>query len=327
MWNYAKPFAPLLRSFVPLLAVVALAGCQAGRSGGSVAFEREPWQFGGHPGTRLLTEHYDIRTTVTDENVLETIPHVVEAAHDYYTDLLPPARTVDERLPLYLFERRTEWTRFTDMTFPPEVATRLKRVRNGGYSYKGIAALQYTTNARTFPLLTHEGLHQYVHYYLGTRPPAWLSEGLAVCAEGMKWTGSTRIAFDPWHIPERRNVLATRLGQNRLIPLPRLLRMHPGDTFSGRPGAADGYYAQVWMLVLFLQHGADGRYAPDYLRLREALHTPNPERFARAAFIRSPSGSEYDYGEYLFRNFISSDLATVEKEFQAFLRQELLNAR
>ena len=49
---------------------------------------------------------------------------------------------------------------------------------------RGITVAEYVSHAVTFPLLTHEGFHQFLYHCAYPRVPAWLNEGLAVMCEG-----------------------------------------------------------------------------------------------------------------------------------------------
>jgi len=83
------------------------------------------------------------------------------------------------------------------------------------------------------------------------------------------------------------------------------------------------YYAQVWALVLFLEHGADGRYQERFHHLLKSLAEVDPEQAARAAHIASER-ELFNAGEALFRNYISEDLETVEQEYLAFMHERFL---
>lgn len=301
--------------------MLTLVGCAA-EAPREISVQRESWRFGGRPGHKIVTPHYEIYTTVDDERLIETFPTLVEGAFDFYTELVPPTREPNTLLKTYFFQTRRQWLVFTHSQFPPARAKMLSRVRYGGYSEGSLAAIEYVSHAITFPLFTHEGFHQYVHAYVSERIPAWLNEGLSVCCEGQRWSG-TRVTFDPWDNPLRRNTLADRLLRKNLIPLRELLRTHAGEVVQGPPSKTGTYYSQVWMLVMFLK---EGPYAEQFGRLMEKLGDPQLERYARAAFIASDSG-QYNFGEYLFRSFITDDLATFEREYVAFMRMRVLGER
>lgn len=284
-------------------------------------FEREAWQFGPNAGVKLTTEHYEIHTTVEDPRLIEAIPQALESAWQYYQMLVPVEQPLEERMRVFLFVEREEFEAFTKR-FAPDRARLLLRVRGGGYTERGVAVMQYVSHSVTFPLLTHEGFHQYLYHCVNRRVPAWLNEGLAVVCEGQRWSDRGLQSFDPWYNPARRRVLSEALLREELIPLPRLLDINAGHVIGGSRRLIGKYYAQVWMFTLFLMEGAEGKYADGFLKLREALGSQDLEPFARAAFVRS--GDEtYSFGRALFAAFISDEIDTVEREYRAFLETAL----
>lgn len=306
--------------------LLVLAGCQAGGPARQpVVCTVEPWTFGGAEGYRLTTEHYDIYTTLTDEVLRGALPDFVEGAYANYTQLVMPTRVPAERMRVYLFASRGQWAAFT-RRFTGHRAKVFLRVQNGGYSEGGVSVIQYVSHSITFPLFAHEGWHQYLYHCADTRVPAWLNEGLAVCCEGQRWNEHGVTEWDPWFNPMRANALRRALLAGRLHALRTLLETHAGKVLQGSSEQVATYYAQVWALILFLQEGQDGKYAAKFARLLKQVGAADLEQHARAAYIWSERDT-YNFGEALFRNFISDDLATVEQEYQAFMRARFLERR
>lgn len=308
------------------MAAALLAGCAAQQpERPAVEFTTEPWSYAGRPACRLMSDHYEIHTTLADPVLREALPDFVEAAYAYFTELLPPARSPTERMEVYLFASRGQWEAFTKRFTGPRASVFLK-IRNGGYSEQGVSVIEYVAHEVTFPLFAHEGFHQYVHHCVNGRMPAWLNEGLAVCCEGQRW-GAVRLRrFDPWNNPRRFNDLAEALAGSRLHPLRKLLATNAGEIIEGSSRSVATYYAQVWGLVLFLREGAGGKYAPGLQRLLAALQETDVEQYARAAHIWSDE-AKFNPGEELFRSFISQDLDAFEREYLGFLREKFLGAR
>jgi len=288
-----------------------------------VSYEREPWTFARSSASKLTTRHYEIYTTMRDEVLVGALPGFVEAAYEHYTQLLPPSRPPAEKMKVFLFASRGEWEAFTRRFAGPRAAVLLK-VRNGGYSEGGVSVIEYVRHEITFPLFAHEGFHQYVHHCVNGRLPAWLNEGLAVYCEGQRWGQDGLRCFDPWYNPLRRNDLATAVLAGRLHRLSRLLQTNAGEMIEGSSQSVATYYAQLWALVLFLQHGAKGKYATDFQRLLRSLADGDVERHARAVHIWSARPT-FSFGEDLFRAYISEDLESVEREYVAFIREKFLN--
>lgn len=316
----SKCGAPLALITCGLLA----AGCSSTPKRAPVTYAQEDWDFGPLSGTKLITPHYIIHTTVDDPNLVKTFPELVERAYDYYQSLVPAARAPQQKMPVYLLETRDEWAQFTQRFTGPRAAVFLQ-IRNGGYSENGVSVIQYVTNPVTFPLLAHEGFHQYLHHCVSPRVAAWINEGLAVVCEGQRWTTSGLREFDPWYNPVRRNQLSEALLKDRLFTLEQLLSLHAGNVIHETSTRIGTYYAQVWTLMLFLQEGADGAYADGFAALRRSLGDADLDRTLQAEAVFSDQ-RRLSRGEALFRRFISDDLAQVQAQYFDFLRQRLLNA-
>lgn len=311
-----------------LLAAALCAGCAASTRAARpapVEFEKHAWTYDGRDGHRLLTRHYEIYTTIRDEKLVENLPGIIEAAYDEYRKLAPPAREPAERMPVYLFATRAEWAAFT-REFTGWRAPVFLRVRNGGYSERGVSVIEYVAHQTTFPLMAHEGFHQYLHHCVNPNVPAWLNEGLAVAFEGQHWKSAGYFTFDYWHNPARFNQLADALIRKKLIPLRTLLATNAGRVVNEPPRTVSTYYAQVWTLVLFLREGENGKYAPAFSRLLAQLGAADLEQQVHSAAVWS-DGAQDSSGEALFRAFISDDLDAVEQELHAFLRQRILNEK
>lgn len=302
-----------------------LTGC-AERNGAPAAVvdvptDQRDWTFADHRGKVITTPNYEIFTTVKEETLLATLPQVVETAYAYYRYLVPTAHEPTERMKIYLFAQRAEWAEFTRRFAGPRSETLLK-IRNGGYMENGVAAIEYVAHQTTFPILTHECFHQFLHHCANPRVPAWLNEGLAVVCEGQRWGRVGLREFDPWHNPQRRNALAEALQKNEIFPLQRLVRMNAGHVVGGSNQKIATYYSQVWALNLFLHNGAGGRYREGYQKLLGELSSPQLESIGEAAYVGQEG--RFSLGEALFRRFISDDFDTVEREFVAFMREKTL---
>jgi len=235
--------------------------------------EQTPWRYAGRPGKKLVTQHYEIYTTVSSENLIRALPQVVETAYLHYRWLVPTPREPAEKMKVYLFAQRGEFEHFTQQ-LAPQKAKLLMQVRNGGYSEQGVSVIEFVASEITFPLMTHEGFHQYLHHCVRPNVPAWLNEGLAVYCEGFRVTSTGVGRLDPGMNPARRNALAEALLRNQLIPLDELLRINAGHVVGGTNRKIATYYAQAWMLMLFLEQGEwnekeqRGKYTASFERVR-----------------------------------------------------------
>jgi len=290
-----------------------------------VPYEIQPWQYGREPGHVVKTEHYLIYTTLDDFLLLESLPQAMEMLYRHYRELVPPAREPQEPMPIYFFAQREQFERFTRQLAGPR-ARKLLQIRQGGYSERGVSVIEYVSHGATFPLVGHEGFHQYVYHCLPGRIPAWLNEGLAVLCEGQRWGKAGLSEFDPWHNPRRRNSLADAVVREETFPLAELLATNAGEVVGGPARRLATYYAQLWALMLFLQEGQDGKYAAGLHQLCDALGSGQLELIAEAAQVRAGERPS-SFGEALFAQFISDDLETVEREYLDFVHARILGGR
>lgn len=330
-----SPKFACLRLGLGLLALT-LAGCADSKPDPRVApadlpVQESAWRFVGRPGKTLESEHYKIHTTVTNPELLRALPQVAETAYRHYRALIPTPRQPAEKMEVYLFAQRGEFEHFTQQ-LAPQKAKLLSQVRNGGFSEQGVSVIEYVSNEITFPLMTHEGFHQYLHHCVRPNIPAWLNEGLAVYCEGFRVTSAGVGTLDPELNPGRRNALAEALLRNQLIPLDELLRINAGHVISGPNRKIATYYAQAWMLMLFLEkyewgdNEKRGKYTAGFERLRAALASDDVEKFAQAEHATSNRAS-YSFGQALFASYISPDFESIDREYVRFMRQRVLNEK
>lgn len=318
------------------LIALALTGCADRKPDPRIApadlpVQETNWKFASRTGKTIETDHYRIHTTVTNEELLRALPQVLETAYRHYRWLIPTPREPAEKMKVYLFAQRGEFEYFTK-ELAPQKAKLLTQVRNGGYSEQGVTVIEYISNEITFPLMTHEGFHQYLHHCVRPNIPAWLNEGLAVYCEGFRVTSAGIGSLDPELNPSRRNALAEALLRNQLIPLDELLRINAGHVIGGPNRKIATYYAQAWMLMLFLEtyewNNKDerGKYTASFEKLRQVLASDDLEAFAQAEHATS-SRPAYSFGQALFAAYVSPDFEAIDREYQQFMRQRVLNER
>lgn len=313
-----------------LLAVAflaALTGCQPKQAKfqvlTNVPAETKEWKFAGHPGKEIGTEHYDIYTTLKDQTLADAVPQVIESSYEFYRFMVPGDTYSAQKLPLFLFATRSEFEAFTKHYAGPRAEV-LNKVRNGGYTENGVCVVEYVAHQVTYPIMAHEGLHQYLHFNAKGRVPAWLNEGLAVQCEGQRWGKVGLKEFDPSFNPQRRAELADALEHGDTFPLAELLRIDAGHVIGGSPRKIGGYYGQLWALLLFLQDYNHGQYKPGLEHLLKTLCAEDLETYAQAMFVNSHE-QEFSLGENVFRAFISPDLDTVDREFRAYVQSCVLS--
>lgn len=302
------------------LAGLALVGCAARHGVQNPAPPQpvalQPWRYGRVEGYRVRTAHYQIYTTLTDRGRVEMLAASLERAYQYDRTLLPAAREPDAPMRVYVFARRETWEHFT-RRFAPRKADLLMRIRNGGYMERGVCVVEYVAPSVTFPIVAHEGLHQFIWHCADRNTPAWLSEGLAVWCEGQRWGPGGIERFDPWHNPPRRNALAEARVRGELRPLSELLRINAGHVMHERSRRVLGYYGQVWALMLFLRFGDDGAHAAGFDRLLDAVARGQVQTYIEAARLTEPAPA--DPGTALFKAFFGPDIDTLNTSYRRFV--------
>ncbi len=299
--------------------MVLLAGCEA--ESRPVRFEQHAWTSLLHvDGVELMTDHYAIRTTSQDETLRAYLPAFMESAYAEYRKLVPPERPSPDPMVVYLFGERAEWAAFTKGFVPAQAHTYLY-IQSGGYMDQATdtAVAWDIGRDRALSLLAHEGLHQYLAKYLDRPVPPWLNEGLATQFEDFDLNGD-RPQFRPERNLMRRNSLREALAlEDGLVPLPQLLSMHAGQavTHTGQP--ARGYYAQVWMTVLFLR--TSPMYGDGFRRLLADAGTERLQHSTSGYRAATPAAAKMSDGEVVFRQYVTEDLDGFEADCEAFARK------
>ena len=306
-----------------VLAIALLTvGCApAGPPPVAFQLDTQPWQFGSTPGKRLLTDHFDIRTTVRDERFLRLLPAFAETAHARFAAVCPAREPAKQpRMNVFLFGLRPEWDRFT-RRFAPGRAGTYVRIRAGGYMERDTAVLYLTQPYDTFAVLAHEAMHMYLARHFGRTVPPWLSEGLATYMEGHHWRDDRPI-FTPGRNVFRHNHLRAAVHTGTLIPLRELLGTNAGRELRGSSARVKTYYAEVWALTLFLRHGADGRYADKLTTLLADFGSDNMREAVKGmiAATPTPNGQPISFGEAVFRIYVSDDPDAFWNAFDRFVR-------
>lgn len=339
-------FSPSPRRPLAALTLLLLATAACTSPTRPIAVERRPWTEPGPDGLQFLTAHFDIRTTVRDTVLRDALPEFMETAFTEYTRLMPlpvesspplsrgesanaspsltkggPAEGDGARLPVYLFDTREEWARFTRHFTPADAQTYL-HIHAGGYTdYRSCTAVTFDLGRdHTLSLLAHEGFHQYVARYRPVPLPAWLNEGLACQFETFILEGS-HPTFSP-----RQNLI--RLGSlrealtppNQLASLSDLLRMHAGQAVRQTGPAAPVYYAQLWSTVLYLRDRSCP-YAPGFRKLLQDAGTPALTQAIRDYRAQSPTAHGLSDAEVAFAAYITSDLQGFAARYRAFAEE------
>jgi len=311
------------RAALPSMAIACvLAGCGAPPHRAALDVRTEPWEYRGAAGRRLITAHFDIRTTARDERLVAVLPGFLEECHERCARLTGRSSGSPDPLVVYVFETRAQWSGFTE-EFAPQRAPLYRQIRHGGYTDEptATAVLYDIGRDRTLAVAAHESMHQYLARHVRGPIPAWVNEGLATQMECFALRDGVPV-FEPRHNLYRRNYLRMALsaGANRLYPLRDLLRMHAGELFSSPEQSSDTYYAQVWSLVLMLTEGRNAAYREGFRKLVAEVGTESMRAAVEAYRVAVPDAAGAAAGEVAFRRYICEDLNRFAREYEAFAR-------
>ena len=304
---------------VPALSLMgALCGCASTPARQSVSAVVEPWSYAGAEGKKIVTDHFELYSMLTDEELQEALPGFLEAAYRQYTSLLPPRQAVNPRLQSYVFNDRRQWERFTRERFPRKYPV-YRQIPAGGYANGRLCVVYYLRRAYTLSVLAHEGMHQYFGSHFDEVLPAWLNEGLATYCESFDLPKSGP-RFTPQRNTFRMNSLRNALIAESVIPLRQMLATDAGEVIlQGQSRLTTTYYAQAWAMTVYLRHGAGRRYAQGFARILADISAGELSRMAQAARIRAPFPSQVSYGEAVFRAYITEDLDSFEQDFLTYM--------
>src|SRR4051812_30266932 len=71
-----------------------------------------PWSYRGELGSLLRTAHYEIHTTIPDDEVVSNVAQLMEGAYEQYRLLAPGVAPSTEPMECYLFKDRSQWAVF-----------------------------------------------------------------------------------------------------------------------------------------------------------------------------------------------------------------------
>lgn len=303
--------------------LAAAAGCQPAPKAPAFELAREDWAFRDIKGHRFLTDHFEICTTLIDEQMIDALPAFLEACHRRYDELLGPRGAKGNRLTTYVFHTRPQWWDFTQ-EFAPREAPVYQYITNGGYTDQatGAAVLYWIGRDNTLAIAAHEGLHQYVAKHFKTPIPAWLNEGLATQMEAFELREGVP-HFEPRRNLFRRNYLKDALltQSKGLYPLPEFLGMHAGQAVAEPTKSTATYYAQAWSLVLFLLEGPNPKYVDGFRTLLAEAGTDAMPMAIKAYRVATPEADGLPFGEQVFRRYISEDYESFWAEYVAFAKE------
>ncbi|MDB5304218.1 MAG: hypothetical protein JWM97_1767 [Phycisphaerales bacterium] len=320
--------APIFKLIVLLL----LTGCAhapqhfESRSG-PVALARvrvEPWTYDGEPARRVVTPHYVVYATVTNDDFLESVGQLMEGALAEYRRLAPDVPDTDRPMECYLFATRPQWANFTLKKTGDDAAIYLQ-INRGGYTVRDWYVAYFLGDVGTFCVAAHEGFHQFAARHFRTRIPPFLEEGIACLFEDVTWDGR----LPRWDLSinyGRLTALRKAVEGGGLLPLEDLVSMHAGQVINRTPAQVAAFYAQCWGFARFLWEGEGGRYRPALQEILKdaadgSLFGSGPPRLNAGVFWNPKSAKP------MLEHYLRADLATIDRQYQRFLNQLVTRAK
>lgn len=305
---------------------ILLAGCAAQQSpvgqwegpAAPAATQIKEWNFGEQKAKVLVSPHYQLYTTITDTEVLELLPQVMEGALGMYHQIAPDVPLSDRPLDCFIFHWRSEWDQYTQRYAGSDARIYLQ-IRSGGYTVRDRYVAYYIGRMGTFSVAAHEGWHQFAGRHFKGRMPPFLEEGLACMFETIIWKDN----LPRWNLSVnvmRAQTLRKAWDKNILLPIDKLCSMHAGDIVGESNDKIDAFYAQCWAFARFLWEGENGKYRPALQKwLAETaagtVYDPSlSHRRAIAPWNRRAVGP-------MLEHYLGMDLPAIDQAFQAYMKQ------
>lgn len=310
--------APML----PLLMLGLVAGCASSTptlSGpsGLCPVKVEPARYEGQAAHRVVTDHYQIDTTIADTDFDASLGQLMEGALAQYHRLAPGVALTSIPMQCHMFAYRSQWAGFTKHTAGPDAEVYLQ-INRGGYTAGDVYVAYFIGDVGTWSVASHEGWHQFVARHFAKRPPPFLEEGLACMFENVRWDGG----LPRWDLESnaiRLTGVRKTLQKRALVPLDQLCTMHAGQVVNTSSARIEGFYAQSWAFARFLCEGEGGRYRPALQALLSDLAAGHPA--VPVTLVSAGHGWDPRSAKPLLEHYLGSDLASIEHAYIAYMRQ------
>ena len=260
----------IIRAIVSLLVLVGLS-CQSTQRedipqraaiAETNATSMVAWSYYGDTGTQLISDTWNIRTTIQYEHILEMLPAFFDAIMDRYTTAFGQLPYPGEQLNVYLFANESQGQHKLKEILGSN-AQKWFQLGRGGVTIDGTAVL-YDLDRRgrsraTLRIAAHEGWHQYAESVFEDCLPTWLDEGIGTWMEGFRIRRG-EVEFLPASNWDRLSALRRIVNDDRLTPLTILLNSDPSELLEVSRSSLLGYYAQLWAFTSFIMEAKDGEY-------------------------------------------------------------------
>ena len=206
------------------------------------------------PTARLLkTEHYDIYSTIDDDQLLDKLGQLMEGSLQAYHTMAPDVPLTTTPMQCYIFSKRSQWAEFT-YEHTGSAAHIYLQINRGGYTAGDWYVAYYIGDSSTLSVSAHEGWHQFCFRHFRSRLPPFVEEGLATMFEGVQFRNGLPV-FNLSINLDRAISLRSSMDNGEMWNLEDLVGMNAGQVV-GRPNAkVMAFYAQAWGFGRYLWDG------------------------------------------------------------------------
>lgn len=146
----------------------------------------------------------------------------------------------------------------------------------------------------------HEGAHQFVDQFIGSKCPVWLNEGLAVYYEHARFENGQ---LKTGQVPDYYASLLRQAAEgNTLIPVKDMLAMTSeawAAAVTGKATQTSLQYAEAWSMVHFLEYGDGGKYRTPFMQYLYFLARGTHQDAWRRTFGANLAGFETRWRAYI----------------------------
>lgn len=211
--------------------------------------------------TAYDTPYYLLKTDIGADRAREAILRISQMFEEYQRRTHDFAGAVNRKLMFELHGDPEEYLRSSDAPGTAGVYTGTRL----------LAQYREENPALTWHAVQHEGFHQFVDFAMGGRKvPIWANEGLAEYFGEAIWTGD---GFVTGVIPPAR--LARVRPAVKARSFGSLMHMMSLDQAQWNSELSGQNYDQAWMMVHFLAHADNGRYASAFGRFLAGAQRAN----------------------------------------------------
>ena len=190
------------------------------------------------------TPYYIIHTDVQGDDLREAKVRLTRMFETYRARTRSFAGQIDKRFDFYLYKNKEDYFQAGG---PPGSA--------GIFKGAVLMATAAGDLQKAWPVVQHEGFHQFAKAVLRSEPPTWLNEGIAVYFQDSLFTGDTY--YTGLISPVRLSRLQAAMKSNRLKSFKDLAAISH-DQWNRK--LVQDNYDQVWSIVHYLVHGENSKY-------------------------------------------------------------------